>query len=504
MTEAPSLREALLDARAYPHSVHDLHRIETHISWVFLAGDYAYKVKKPVDLGFCDFTTLERRRFFCEEEVRLNRRTAPGIYLGVVPVTREAGALRVEGAGEPVEYAVKMRRFPQEMLLDRVAAGRRLSGAKVEQLARAVSRMHDAAEPLDPSNPCGNAADTLALALDNFDAIEAAGVTEGESVTLGRLRTWTRERFHDLRPVLEERQLDGSVRECHGDLHLGNIAIVDGKPLPFDGIEFDPRLRWIDVMSDAAFVAMDLEAHGLAQLASRFVTSYLEESGDYAGLRVLRFYRVYRAMVRAKIERLRALQPGGEEARPRFAAYLDLARCTAIPHRPFLAIMNGVSGSGKSTVAMHMVETSQAVRIRSDVERKRLAGLHADERTHFGLHAGMYSRADSDLVYAAMEALANEALGAGYPVVVDAAFLQRARRERFREIARRRGVRFEIVSCEAAEQTLRRRVIDRWRTGADPSEARLDVLQDQLATREAIAPDEAGVMRLSTDERSAA
>jgi len=499
-----SLVDSLRDPSSYPHAVHDFAVIETHISWVFLAGDFAYKVKKPVDLGFCDFTTLERRHLFCEEELRLNARAAPQLYLAVVPITREGERLRIEGQGDPVEYAVKMRRFSQDMLLDRIAAAHRLSGPKVDQLARIVSRLHDTALPLEPSSPYGSSADALELALANFAAIEEAGVTETESVTLARLRTWTEEQFRKLKPVLDERQLDGSVRECHGDLHLGNIAIVDGKPLPFDCIEFNPRLRWIDAMSDAAFLAMDLDAHGLPGLASRFITSYVEENGDYAGLRVLRFYRVYRAMVRAKIERLRAQQSADPQAAARFAAYLDLARRTAIAHRPFLAIMSGVSGSGKSTVAMHMVETSQAVRIRSDVERKRLHGVHADERTQFGLHAGMYSRAESDLVYQAMEALATEALDAGYPVVVDAAFLERARRERFRSLAARRGVRFEIVSCEASEQTLRRRVIERWRSGADPSDARLDVLQDQLATREPIGADEAGVVRLSTEERSAA
>jgi predicted kinase len=364
--------------------------------------------------------------------------------------------------------------------------------------------MHDTAEPLDPASPWGSPEGALALALANFDALEAAGLSGPDSVTLARLRDWTRRAFQDLRSAMDERRLDGSVRECHGDLHLGNIAVVDGRPLPFDCIEFNPELRWIDVMSDAAFVAMDLDAHGLPQLAARFVAAYLEESGDYAGLRVLRFYRVYRALVRAKIERLRAAQAGIDPSASRVGAFLELARRTTIAHRPFLTIMSGVSGSGKSTVAMHIVEASQAVRIRSDVERKRLHGLDVHEPARFGLRGGMYSQADTDLVYDALEAFAREALDAGYPVVVDASFLERARRERFRALARQRGVRFEIVSCEASERTLRRRVIERWRSGADPSDARLDVLQDQLATRQAIGTDEDSVMRVSTEERPAA
>jgi aminoglycoside phosphotransferase family enzyme/predicted kinase len=491
------LVEALRDLRAYPHPVESVEVIETHISWVFLVGELAYKVKKPVNLGFCDFTTLERRKHFCEEELRLNRRTALDLYLGVVPIARAGSAVRVEGTGEPIEYAVKMRRFAQEMLLDRIASAHRLSQPKVDALARVVSRMHDAAQPLEPGNAHGSAAAALEVALANFAAIESAGVPGSEQVMLTRLREWTLRTFRDIRGVMEERFLDGAVRECHGDLHLGNIVLIDGRPTPFDAIEFDPGLRWIDVMSDAAFVAMDLEAHGLGGLASRFITSYLEASGDYAGLRVLRFYCVYRAMVRAKIERLRAAQ--SPDAPSRFAQYLELAHRSSLAPRPFLAITCGASGSGKSTVAMQMVEASGAVRIRSDVERKRMHGVEPDYHAQYGLHGGMYSRVDTELVYRALEALAEEALAAGYPVVVDATFLERSRRERFRALAARRGVRFEIVSCEASEAVLRRRVIERWRAGADPSDARLDVLQDQLATRDPIAGDEAGVIHLCTE-----
>ena len=494
------LAQALRDPRCYPFPAGSVEAIETHISWVFLAGDFAYKVKKPVDLGFCDFTTLERRRFFCEEELRLNGRIAPRLYVGVVPIVESAEGPRVEGEGTPVEFAVKMRRFPQEMLLDALAASGRLEAATIDRLALVVSQMHAMAARVDPSSGWGSPEEALRLAIDNFAALEGADLPRPRAAELARLREWTLLEFQQVRGAMKERELGGFVRECHGDLHLGNIVLTGGVALPFDCVEFDPRLRWIDVMSDVAFLVMDLEAHGLARLAARLLTEYLEESGDYDGLRVLRFYRVYRALVRAKIEHLRSLQRAAGREGSRACEFIDLALHTASAPRPFLEITSGVSGSGKSTVALGRVEESQAVRIRSDVERKRLHGIDPREHMRSGVREGIYTSAGSDRVYARLAALARGAIRSGYPVIVDAAFLERARRERFRALAMECGVPFRIVSCEASEETLFRRVAERWSAGTDASDARCDVLRDQLATRDAIAADEGEVEHVDTGE----
>ena len=491
--------QGLRDPRCYPHAADEVEVVETHISWVFLAGNFAYKVKKPVDLGFCNFTTLERRRFYCEEELRLNRRVAPELYIDVVAIVVENGGLRIDGRGEPVEFAVKMRRFPQAMLLDSIAVAGCLEGSTIDQLARVVSRMHRSAARADPVDGRGSPAHALQLALDNFFALESRDAPESERSALARLREWTQDEFRNVRQAMEERELHGSVRECHGDLHLGNIVLLEGVPVPFDCVEFDPGLRWIDVMSDVAFVAMDLDFHGLQGLAARFLSGYLEDSGDYGGLRVMRFYRVYRALVRAKIERLRGVQRG-TGATSRRADYVDLALRTTVEARPFLEIMSGVSGSGKSTVAMQRVEGSQAIRIRSDVERKRIHGMDALAHASYGLGEGIYSNADSDLVYETLAGLARNAIHAGYPVIVDASFLERRRRELFRRLAGECGVPFRIVSCEAAEQTLQGRLAQRWEAGSDASDARDDVLRKQLSTREAIGADEEGVVHVSTEE----
>ncbi|HUL55733.1 MAG TPA: AAA family ATPase [Usitatibacter sp.] len=492
-----SLFQALRDPRCYPFPVRAVETIETHISWVFLAGDYAYKVKKPVDLGFCDFTTLARRRFFCQEELRLNARVAPQLYLGVVPIVESAGGPRLEGEGEAVEFAVKMRRFAQEMLLDALAASGRLEVATIDRLAQVVARMHATAAHGDPDRGWGSPEEALRLAVDNFAVLEGADLPR--AAPLARLREWTHLEFQDAREAMKQRELGGFVRECHGDLHLGNIVLADGVPLPFDCVEFDPRLRWTDVMSDLGFLVMDLEAHGLDRLAARLLTQYLEESGDYEGLRVLRFYRVYRALVRAKIEHLRSVQRTAGREGARACEYIDLASRTAIAPRPFLEITSGVSGSGKSTAALGRVEESHAVRIRSDVERKRLHGIDPREHRPAGVREGIYTSAGSDRVYERLAALARGAIRSGYPVIVDAAFLERPRRDRFRELARQCGVPFRIVSCEASEATLLRRVSERWSAGTDASDARGEVLRDQLATRDAIGPDEGEVVRVRTD-----
>lgn len=498
--EAPRLaRELVAGLRSpacYPHPVSDVQVIETHISFVVLAGDYAYKIKKPVSLGFVDFSTLEARRYYCEEELRLNRRTAPGVYLEVVAIAGSPRAPVVGGPGPALEYAVRMRRFAQEVRLDHLAQEGRLEARHVERLAQAVARFHGRVDRARLESTFGTPARVLEQALDNFRDIEALERTDAVAGELAALRAWTLAE-HGARAVLfAERRAEGFVRECHGDLHLANVVLLDGEPVPFDCLEFDARLRWIDVMSEVAFTVMDLERLGLAPLAARYLDAYLAQTGDYHGLRVLRYYTVYRAMVRAKIACIRAHQVDLDErarlgAGTDFVAHLALARRLAQGACPALILMHGLSGSGKTCVSERIVERLGAVRLRSDVERKRLHGLAARAASGSAPGAGLYTARENERTYERLAELACWTLAAGYPVVVDASFLERARRDAFRAMASGMGVPFAIASCDAPLAVLRGRVAGRKRGRTDASEADLEVLDLQLARREPLMADEA-------------
>ncbi len=486
-------------AGRFPHPVERVQLLQTHISWVLLTGPYAYKLKKPVDLGFLDFSTLARRRHVCEEELRLNRRFAPELYLAVLPVLEGPGGPRIapsiaspgEAAGEGgeeavVDYAVQMRQFPQEARLDRMLAAGRLSRRHLEEAARAVAAFHRQAPAAGPGLPYGRPAQVLAPALENF--AQLAPLLGGpEAARLERLRAWTLARHEALQPLLRERRRQGRVREVHGDLHLANLVLLEGRVLPFDCIEFSEPLRWIDVLSDVAFLMMDLMARGHPELAWRFLDVYLEETGDQEGLGVLPWYLVYRALVRAKVAALQDAQAGrapGEACR----AYLALAEELAGPRPTPLVLMHGLSGSGKSTLAGELLEALGAVRLRSDVERKRLAGLAPLATSGSGLDQGLYGPAMTERTYARLLALARAVLEAGLPCIVDATFLRREQRAPFRALARELGVPLVILRCEAPEAELRRRVAAR---RGDASEADLRVLEAQEGRLEPVGPEEA-------------
>jgi len=482
--------------------------LQTHVSCILLAGDYAYKIKKPVNLGFLDFSTLEARRHYCEEELRLNRRTAPGLYLDVVPVCGSASMPVLAGDEPAIEYALRMKRFPQDALLDHMAQRGELAPQHIAALAAGLAAFHARTDCADPNGPYGSRERILAQALQNFEQMQALTAVTAELDLLTRLRDWTMNAHASLAEAFDARKRTGRVRECHGDLHLGNIALLDGVPTPFDCIEFSADLRWTDVMSDVAFLMMDLFDHHLPRLAFRFLNAYLEITGDYAGLRVLRYYLVYRALVRAKVSGLRAQQAGlaaraqndiGHESR----RHLHLAERLARPGHAALLLMHGVSGSGKTTIARSLAEALGAVHLRSDVERKRLHGLAPLTHPDSGLDEGLYAPGASARTYARLAALAREALAAGYPVIVDAAFLKRSQRDNFAGIARGADAGFAIASCTAPAATLRARVALRERAGSDASDAGGAVLQHQLETQEPLAVDESAHALMLDTERGA-
>jgi aminoglycoside phosphotransferase family enzyme/predicted kinase len=446
--------------------------VQTHISWVLLAGAFAYKVKKPVRLPFLDFSTLDARRHFCNEELRINRRLAPTLYLDVVEIRGSVDAPSLGGDGPIVDVALRMRRFPSGALLaERLAAGT-LEATHVERLAQRLAGFHrDAA--VDPTHAFAGAPLVLAQVRAALDALGAWRAAECEA-----LRRWIDERAAALSPLWERRRREGFVRECHGDLHLANVVMLDGEPTPFDAIEFDPALRFIDVQSDVAFLAMDLVAHDRADLAWRFVNAWLDESGDHAGLPVLRFYMVYRALVRAEVERLR----GGMGTR-----YLAAAQRIAGSADPRLLVTHGLPGAGKSFFAQRLADRVGAVRVRSDVERKRLFGLAPLQRSSGG---DVYAHEATMRTYDRLQEAARSALDAGWPVIVDAAFLRRAERASFAALARELKVPFAVLDCRAPLPLLRARVAARRSRGDDPSEADVAVLERLLASAEPLGPDE--------------
>ena len=474
---------ALREPGRYPHPVDAVELVETHISWVLLAGEYAYKLKKPLRLPFLDFSTLQARRYYCEEELRINRRTAPELYLDVVPVLQTAGGASFAGTGATLDYAVRMRRFPADALADRMARAGTLGPAQIDAIAQALVCFH-AALPAAVPEDFGGAARVSAPALGNFEQLAAMPAAAASRAQLARLHAWTAQECGRLAPLFDERRAAGFVRECHGDLHLGNIAFIGGRAVPFDGIEFDPALRWIDVMSEVAFLVMDLHAHGLPALAWRLLDACLEASGDYEGLAVFRFYLVYRAMVRAKVALLR-------EDAAAFRAHVALAASLAEPGRAALLVMHGLSGSGKTTVSQALLERIGAVRLRSDVERKRLHGLPASARSASAPGAGLYDAAADARTYQRLAGLAAAAIRAAFPAIADAAFLRRDERHRFRALAAGLGAPFLIVSCEAADEILRRRIIARAARTDDPSEADATVLGLQMRSQHPLASAEA-------------
>jgi aminoglycoside phosphotransferase family enzyme/predicted kinase len=480
-----------LQAQTPPHPVE---RIETHISWVLVTPTLAYKLKKALNPGFLDYRTRAQRLQGCREELRLNRRLAPELYLRVVDIGGTPDTPVLDGAGPPIDHAVCMRAFDQTGLWDRLAASGHLGAVQVERLADQIARFQAGAAVAGPDSRFGRAEQVREPVIDNFDALAALLADPVDHAALDVLRTWEADAFASLANSFEQRRLAGRVREGHGDLHLGNVAEIDGRTTVFDGIEFNESFRWLDTAGEIAFLAMDLHAHDLPALAHRFVDRWLQESGDHGGLAVLRYHMVYRALVRAKIAALRAQQAGrspADAARPGLALASRLSR----PAAPLLLVTHGASGSGKSTLARCLVEAIGAVHLRADVERKRLFGLPAEARSGSAPGAGLYTAEATKATYERLFERAATVLQAGCSTVLDATFLLRSQRDGARRVAAAAGAPLIILDIDLDMTTLQARVQARSQAGGDASEADLAVLALQLRSAEPLAPDErAGVL----------
>ena len=470
--------------------------VETHISWVLLTESLAYKLKKPVRLAFLDFTMLAARRRFCEEELRLNRRLAPALYLDVVDVCDSPQGPTFGGVGPVVDVAVRMRRFPDGALWSEMLAEGTLASRHIDALAQRLADFHRDAAVAPPGSVFGSAASheraTQGL-IEAIDAVKKTDGTPGPAIGWPALRAWLDQQQQALAPLWAARLRAGRVRECHGDLHLANVLQLAGEATAFDAIEFDAELRWIDVLDDIAFLAMDLLANGRRDLAFRFINAYLAASGDYDGLPVLRHGMVCRALVRARVMAIGETQGVHSAARCGAQDYLALAAALACSADARLAITHGLPGSGKSFTAQGVVEAAGAIGVRSDVERKRLFGLAARQSSHGHVPGGIYDQAATQRTYSRLREIATVALAAGWPVVVDAAFLLRSERTAFAALAASLSVPFTVFDCQAEQPLLRQRLVQRQLGGVDASEADGAVLDRLTAVEEPLGAAERAV-----------
>jgi len=488
------LAEALRRPEAYPHSTGTIEVVETHISWIFLTESYAYKVKKPLNLGFLDFSTLEKRLHYCNEELRLNQRLCPEIYLSIVPVMKSSSSICVDGDGEIIDYAVKMVRFDRTMELDRLLSSGQLNTMHIDILAHLIARFHQGIAAVKPETGFGHPDNLIKPILDNFTHTEPVATSRDEVSRLEILKAWTVTEHQRLYSFFLERQQNGCIRQCHGDMHTGNMVWWKNKIFIFDCIEFNENLSIIDVISDLAFLYMDLEHAEQSTLAWRLLNNYLKETGDYGAMPLLRFYAVYRAMVRAKVTAIRYVQTAdkslGENILEEHFSYLRLAEHFTRKQRPLLILTMGVSGSGKTTVSGDIAQSIQGVHIRSDIERKRLAGLKPLERSDKTTKESLYSENISQQTYKKLLDLSFLCIEEGVTVIVDATFLKASNRKLFIELALRLNIPCRILYFYAPKEVLFERVQKRYLIGNDASEADTTVLAAQLENQEALSKEE--------------
>jgi aminoglycoside phosphotransferase family enzyme/predicted kinase len=479
------LLEALQNPEIYPEKPEKVEMLQTHASAVFIVGEHVYKVKKPVNFGFLDFTTLEKRKYFCREEVVLNRRLCPEVYLGVAEIRLQNGRILLgEKTGDIIEYAVLMKKLPQDCMMDRRLAAGKVTLPVLQRIAAKVAQFHDQAEARPEIASFGRVEVIRTNADENFSQMEKyVGITLAPEVFQG-IRDHTRAFIEAHRPLFERRLTGGRIRDCHGDLHLEHICLGD-EILIFDCIEFNPRFRYGDVAADLAFLLMDLDFHGHAADSAELAAAYLSLSRDWPLYLLLNFYKAYRACVRGKVFSFRlddpAISPRDKAAAQEEAGrYFRLARQYAAKmNRPALVLTSGLMGAGKSTFARALTEALGWKRLSSDIVRKELAHLSPHARRYEPFQQGLYAPAFSETTYQTLFARAEALLQAGASVILDASF-QRARdRTAAWDLARKMRADFLLVECRSEDEIIRGRLEGRRREKTEPSDGRWELFQEQ-------------------------
>ena len=488
LTSIEALAGALSRPEAYPRGVDRVDMRQTQMSLLFFAGDFVYKVKKPVNLGYLDYSSLESRKRFCEQEVQLNRRLCRDIYLGVVPIVREPQGFRVEGAGQAVEYAVKMRRLPQERMLDQLITGGLATHPMMEAIAARVAGFHALADATPEIATFGSIATIRQNTDENFSQTEpSVGHTITPS-THALLRRFTDDFLDTQRDLLERRVAEDRIRDCHGDLHAAHVCLTDEVCI-YDCIEFNDRFRYGDVASEVAFLAMDLDRLRRHDLSRAFVDSYVAISDDADVSQLLPFYACYRAIVRGKVEGFKlgdALIPENDRRAAMWLAraYFELAKRYATG-KGLLIVMSGMTASGKSTIAGRLGELLAGTILSSDIVRKQLAGLPPEEHAYVPFGQGIYSLDWTARTYSELLRQAAPVLADGGCAILDAAFLSASERTRAIATAKQASARVVLVECVAPREALLERLARR-QSGGTVSDGRPEILEGQFANREPV------------------
>ncbi|HHP7231760.1 MAG TPA: AAA family ATPase [Xenococcaceae cyanobacterium] len=487
--EIAALIAQMQQGEFYSHPVADkIELIQTHVSYVLLTGDYAYKLKKPVNFGFLDYGTLEKRKYFLEAEISLNNAIAPELYLAVLPITQEGEKFVLNGSGEPVAYTLKMRQFPQENLLINLFEAGKLSIEQIEELGKIVAQFHAKAETSEYISSFGKVAQIRQAFDENYAQTQSyVGKVQTEK-QLKETQAYTDRFFAEREALFNRRISNNKIKQCHGDLHLKNICLWQGKIQLFDRIEFNEPFRFVDVMYDVAFVMMDLEARGKQDFANAFLNTYLEQTGDWEGLPLLPLYLSRQAYVRAKVTSFLLDDPGvpevvKQEASQTATEYYQQAWEYTQLKSGKLILMSGLSGSGKTTVAKTIARNISAIHIRSDAVRKHLAGIPLEATGSDGIYTPEMNQKTYDRLLELGIMLAEE----GFPVILDAKYDRLTYRQQVIDPIKSQNIPLQIIHCTAPMAVLRDRLEQR---SGDISDATADLLTTQQANREAFTSAE--------------
>lgn len=490
-----SILKSLLKPDAYPDAATGVELIQTHVSYIFLTDQHAYKIKKPVDFGFLNFSTIDRRRFYCNEEVRLNRRLCPDIYEGVVELRETPHGAAFFGNGTILDYAVKMKRLPAERMLDKLVAAGNITAAKMREVSRIIAEFHLSAPTSAPIAEYGRLERIMYNWQENFEQTIPFEDSTLPAHDRELIRSWVTSFAAEHENLFQQRVDEGFIRECDGDIHLENICLDNGNIRIFDCIEFNDRFRCCDTAADIAFLLMDLDFHGRPDLTNDVIDEYVAVSGDAGAVALIDFYKIYRAFVRGKVESFRLNDSGINQdeqmlAKHRAIRYFRLVRGYIERSRlkPTLFITCGLMGTGKSTLTAQLAFELGIASCNSDVIRKQLAGLPVDQPASHAFNEGLYNRQAHEATYAELLRRADQHLTQGSSVIIDACFAHRDQRSAFSALAGRHAVPFIILHITCTEAENKRRLLDRAAAGPAVSDGRLELLADQSAGFE--PPDE--------------
>ena len=493
--------ENLKKPEFFGSGVKSVNIIQTHISYVALTGKYAYKVKKPVDFGFLDFSTIEKRKHFCEEELRLNKRLCPDIYLDVLPITQKNGELKLNGDGEIVDYAVKMKEFSQDGIMTKLLEQGKIGRETIENICDILVNFYNSEQHSKEVDSYGELDAVKKNINENFEQTESVIDITIPNGTYKYIKKIASKFLEEKKDIFEKRIAGGHIHDCHGDLHSGNIVVSDENIHIFDCIEFNKRFRYCDVASDIGFLAMDLDYMNHPYLSSYLMRKYIEKSKDIGILDMLNFYKSYRAYVRGKVIGFRLNDPNiskdeKQDIIDTTKKYFDLSSYYASlfsidlkNKKPLLFIVGGLTGTGKSTLSLKISVDYRAHNINTDVVRKELAGIDKFERHHDEIDTGLYSPERIDYTYEQVMKKSADFLKNGENVVLDATFQKKKYREMAKKIAKENNAVLIPIQCTCPEEIAKKWLEERLKTKT-ASDGRWEIYLSQKKTFESFTAEE--------------